>query len=204
MKCFNQCRLASVMAAFLLVFPSMHSAYAGEWRFPVGLSLVNDFSALTDTYEDNLEYEGYDVDGVTGLPVGVAFRPYYEWDSGLGLGASVGPMMLVIGDADFFSLPTSLDVRYSLRSASGTAPYIRAGFLTLNASGDYVADDSGAAVFALGVEFLTNRVVGWGIEFATTSASITLEDYSQGWFSSRKGEREIEPLGSSLSVFAVF
>lgn len=174
-------------------------ATAGEWNFPLGFTFISGFNDITDLHEDNLNSSGYTTDSVDGLPIGLAFRPYYLTDFGLGFGVDIGPAMMIFGDVDFFNLPVNVNMRYAFASTTAFSPYIRAGLSYNLASGDYVEDKSAGLIGAVGIEFLRNKRVHFGFEFAYDTSEIEFEDLS-----SADGTDELRPCGFTASIFAVF
>lgn len=76
----------NILTLLLFVFLAANfgicgSTYAGEWRFPVGLSYVSGLNDIGDLIEDNAS-TGYVQADVTVIPIGATFRPYYEFDNG--------------------------------------------------------------------------------------------------------------------------
>jgi hypothetical protein len=177
------------------------SAMAVDWRFPVGITYVNGWSDVKDLYEDNLVARGQSYEEVSGLPVGLSFHPYAEFDKGYAVGGGIGPAMLIVGDWDFFDLPLRMDFRYTIMPKNDTAAYFRIGPSLHIASGDFV-EKNGAGIFVgAGVEFLRTKVVGVGIELAYDSAEVEFKKYSNYWdYTSEK----IKPCEFMFSVFAVF
>jgi len=188
-----------LMAILLLVF--VGAAEAGEWRFPVGLTYVSGIGDIVDQYEDNLQADGFLTESADGLPFGVSIQPYYQMDSGFGVGFGVGPTMWITGDVDFFNLPVNLSMRYAFMNKSDTSLYLRAGISHNFANGDYVEDSNIGFVGALGVEFMRNKVVGFGIEAGYDSSVIELEDRTTA---NPNDTKEFEPVGFMISLFAVF
>lgn len=186
------------LAVTFFSIPSLVSA--SEFRFPVGLSYVQGFNDVVDLYKDNLKAEGYNVQGSGAIPVGLSAKGYYQFDSGFGFGVGFGPMMIVSSsEAYFFGCPLHADIRYTLLQGENTCPYIRAGVQYSYASGDYVKKSSPGFLGAIGVEFLRNKRVGFGLEFAVTTSKIEFEDKT-----SSSGKKEINPAKFLISAFAVF
>ena len=156
---------------------------------------------IVDQYEDNLAADGFTTDSADGIPVGISIQPYYEFDSGLGVGVGIGPYMIIYGDVDFFNLPVNLSARYALMSKSNTSVYLRAGVSHNLASGDYVEDSQVGFLGALGVEFMRKKMVSLGVEVGYDSSTIELEDRTT---SNPNDTKEYEPVGFMVSVFAVF
>ena len=189
------------MVCLFLTVLSGSSVQAGEWRFPVGLSYVGGIDDIGDLFEDNLEAEGYWTDSVTPIPVGIAFRPYFEFDSGLGIGMDFGPLMAVTGDVSFVNLPVNVNCRYAFLPDSNISPYIRGGIAYNLAGGDYVDSKNPGLFGAVGVEFLRQKMVGVGFEIAVDKSEIEFED-KRVWQTNKN--KAIEPVGIGISIFAVF
>jgi len=184
------------------LFTADKSASADEWRLHVGLSYVSGFSDVVDAYKDNLEAEGYAItDDVESFPIGIAFNPNYEFDSGFRLGAGLGPLMMILGDREHIEIPLALKAGYSFTPSAGTSPYILAGVSYHYASGDYVDSSSPGAMAAVGIEFFRDKPVGFGVELAYDGAEVDIEIYDSF---GNKTIDEIATAKTKLSVFAVF
>lgn len=180
---------------------SSHMAQAGEWRFPFGVSYINGADDIRDQLKDNLEASGYDVDTVGGLPVGLSFQPYYEFDNGLGLGLGFGPFIYYFGDVHFWDVPVNVCLRYAVLPKSSVTPYIRVGASYQIADGDYYERSNIGYVGAVGLEFMRNRAVSAGFEIGYDSSEIELEDLRTIDPNDRV---KIKPVGFTISIFAVF
>ncbi|MBN1905672.1 MAG: outer membrane beta-barrel protein [Deltaproteobacteria bacterium] len=154
--------------------------YAGEWRFPVGLSYFSGLDDIGDILEDN-ETSGYTTADITVIPVGITFRPYYEFENGMGVGMDFGPTMLTTGDIDFFNFPINATFRYSFNHDGNTSPYLRAGVSYNIVSGDYKEGSNPGIFAAAGIELMRTKMIGFGIEVAYDSSEIEMEnlDYSR-------------------------
>lgn len=191
--------ICTVFCAVLVT--GLGSAVANEWRLPVGLTYISGIGDIIDQYEDNLRADGYITDSVEGLPFGISFQPYYEFDSGLGIGVGVGPVMLIYGDIDFLNLPVNVCLRYALMPKSNASVYFRGGLSYNLDSGDYVEDSQAGLIGAVGIEFMRHKPVGFGIEFGYDGSTIELEDRTT---LNPDDTKEYEPVGFMASVFAVF
>ena len=147
----------STISMILLLLLTVALADAGEWRIPLGFTYINGVGDIHDQLEDNLEAEGFDTDTVEGFPVGLSFQPYYEFDSGFGIGGGFGPMIWVFGDADFFDLPVNLCLRYAILPNHKITPFIRAGASYHIITGDYDEDSEIGLIGGIGVEFMRDR-----------------------------------------------
>lgn len=191
--------LASII--FLTIICCASSVKAVNWRFPVGLSYISGFSDIADLHEENLEAEGYITTSVEPVPVALAFNPYVEFDFGLGIGAGVGPLMIIAGDTDFLNLPLKLDVRYAIPKIK-VSPYIRAGLSHHLASGEYVEGSTPGLFGGIGIEFLRNKMIGFGAEMSFDSAEIEFEKkYAE---TTATTTEKIKPCEFMISIFAVF
>lgn len=201
---------------FILMFVSSISVYAGEWRFPVGLSYLSGFSDLVDIIEDNKKGEGYDIVTVDYIPVGVSFHPYVELDHGLSAGAGIGPLMIGLGDVSFLVIPINADLRYFLMPDSSFSPYLRAGLRYDIATGDYIESSGFGFLTGVGVEFFRDKTVGLGVELMYDSTEIELEsskreliEYSYYgnyyyYYDTVKTTKKVKPGEIIFSVYAVF
>jgi len=169
-----------------------------EWNHALGFTYLGGFNDVTDTIEDNLEARGFDVDSFN-IPVGIAYSGYQEWDSGFGLGISVGPAMAGFGDIEFFNIPLGVDGRYTFQSSGANRPYLRLGVRNNFASGDYIEGGDIGPFGAIGIEFREKGSSGWGIELAYDGSELEIEDRS-----SQTGMTAVKPAEFMLSVFFLF
>jgi len=188
----------TVIHLFLILLLISSTAYATDWRFPVGVSYVGNFNKVVDIHEDNLEAEGFEVDTTWQFPFGLTFQPYVEFDFGLGMG--LGPMMIIVTseEADFFNLPINVNARYSFIPKNNISPYVRAGASYNIASGDYVDSSKIGFLGAVGVEFSRKSAVGYGFEVGYDSSEIEFDDFKKG------GTKDIKPINWWASIFVVF
>ncbi|MEW5802674.1 MAG: hypothetical protein AB1847_11300 [bacterium] len=197
----------SMIAAMIMVITvtGSNSAFAVDWRFPVGLTYISNFQDIADLHENNLEAEGNVTTSTDAVPVGLAFNPYVEFDFGLGIGIGVGPLMMVLGDTEFINVPLKFDVRYAIPQLS-VSPYVRAGVSYNAASGDYVESSTPGLFLAGGVEFLRNKVVGFGLELSYDSSEIEFEKYtaSSYYYGYTSEPEKIKPGEFTISLYAVF
>ena len=187
-----------VFSMFLVLFSS--PANAADWRFPVGFTYVSGFSDVVDIYEDNLRAEGYTVDTSYGSPIGLAFNPYVQFENGFGIGAGIGPAMLIISNvsSDLFALPVGLDLRYTLIPDGNISPYIRAGGRYYIVDGEYVEGSTPGFFGGIGVEFLRKKVIGFGTEVSYDSSKIELKRVRTN------STEKVQPGKFMASIFAVF
>jgi hypothetical protein len=197
--------ICCILGCVLLLGFSSH-ANAADWRFPLGFTYASGFNDIVDIYENNLAKKGYIADTQYVWPIGIAFRPYFESESGLGFGTDIGPVMIVsttggYEDYSFFNLPLNLNMRYTPFPKSDASPYIRGGASYNLASGDFV-DKSKAGLFgAFGLEFNRTKSIGFGFEIAYDTSEIEMREYKT---SSKYSSKAIKPGGFMASFFMVF
>ncbi len=190
-----------VISVVLVFGLGLGSAAADEWRLPVGLAHISGIGDIVDQYKDNLHADGYITESADGIPLGISFQPYYQYDSGLAIGLGIGPAMMVFGDVDYVNLPVNACIRYCPMPNSSTSVYFRAGVSYNLASGDYIEDSNIGLLGAVGIEFMRQRAVGFGIEIGYDTATIGLEDRTT---LNPNDTEEFEPVGFMISAFAVF
>jgi outer membrane protein W len=194
-------RLWRMLLSACMILAISCPAAAGQWRIPLGVAYVSGATEVFDQLEDNVRAEYSDVESAEGLPVGLTVQPYYEFDSGLGIGFGFGPFTYVFGDVDYFSVPANVCLRFAFVPKASVTPYIRAGVSTQLVNGDYVEDHNIGAIGALGVEFMRDRGVSLAIEVGYDNSSIEFKDLTTA---DPDDTEEIEPVGFMLSIMAVF
>lgn len=191
-------------ACILAVGSLTNTSLGGEMRYQINLSYVDGLDDLGDLYEDNWEQErldeGYwyaDADIVV-LPVGLSFHPYYQWDSGLRIGAGIGPIVWVYGDVDHFEMPLSATAGYALNPSDPVTFYVFGGPSYHVTSGDYVDNSNIGGVVGAGVELIKKDNLVVGVEASYDSASLDIDDIRGG------GTKEIATTEFSVGVFILF
>ena len=181
-----------------------NTSSAGEMRYQINLSYVDGLKELGDLVEANWEQdrldEGYwaaDADVVV-WPVGISFSPYYQWDSGLRVGAGIGPIVAIFGDVDHFEVPVSARVGYAFNPEGSVSPYVFAGPSYHFASGDYVDGSNLGVVVGGGVELFKGDSFVMGVEAAYDTAEVDIDDVRMG------GTQGIRTTEFSVGVFFLF
>jgi hypothetical protein len=195
--------ISSVKIYLLMVFifSGISTAYANEFRFPVGLGYSSKGTKVMDIYVSNLEWEGYSVSSSPYAGTGLFTSPYYQLDSGLGFGFTLGPTIMIAtntGNGDYFSMPVGPDVRYAFFQGSNFSPYVKAGGRYPIASGTWVKGSTPGFFLGVGVEFLRTRRVGVGFEIGFDSSKVEIENLETG-----KNEK-IRTGQITAALFAVF
>jgi hypothetical protein len=198
-------------------------ANASDWRFPVGYTYVSGLYDILDQYKDNIEVEGYTVDTGWTVPVGISFNPYIEFDYGLRIGGGFGPFEIILasksgssaygssysksGNYYYYCLPVNFNVGYSLLPKASISPYLKAGMAYPITSGNYIEGSNVGFFGAVGIEFMRKRKVGLGIELAIDTSTVSVEEekiISYYPYTTTTTKDDIKPIGTSISIFAVF
>lgn len=203
-------RVATLAIATLIGISIQPSARAdGEFHFPVGLTYSQGaqdaINKILDAYEADW---GAKLNNRIIIPVGLSFNPYYEWDSGLGVGMGLGPTIFVFGSLDDSSgnsvdtkfsciIPIGADVRYTFFNTNSVSPYARAGFRYPIAGGDDIVSSQPGAFGAVGVEFWRTKKVGAGIEVGYDSSQVKIG-------SANYPDHNVTVAGFTASLFVVF
>jgi hypothetical protein len=186
--------LAGLVSVLAATNPVQASVMEKKWRFPVGVSYISGVSDVVDAMEAADPY----IEDVTEWPVGLHFDPYYSINDGLGIGGSVGPIFVVLGDIEGVIVPLGLDVRYNFAPKKKTSAYVRAGVRHLIADGDLFGDTSIGFYGSLGVSFNRDRAVAWALEASIDTSKIEITN----WAGSVRDE--VKPLGFMFGIAAEF
>jgi hypothetical protein len=188
----------------LVVMLCATSAVAAGWRFPVGLAYINGFSDVQDRYEKNVQAEGYSTSSTTAIPVGLQLQPYYQFDNGIGIGATLGPAMFIFGDRSFTNIPVGVDVRYMILPGTDISPFVRVGVKKHFASGDYVKSSSIGAYGGIGVEFFRKSRVSMGLELIADSSSIEFDKKTKSGGRVVNSTENIQPSKFLICIYSAF
>ena len=194
-------------AVFLMIGMFSEPANSADWRFPLGMTYISGFGDVVDITEDNLKAQEYRIGDVSGTPIGVSFHPYVHLDSGLRVGAGLGPIAAILSAGDFSfiysDVPINVNVGYTFFPKGNISPYLRGGLVNHIVSSEFV--DQGMAVggFAgLGVEFLRKRAVGFGMEVGYDATELEFDDLKRDRGGNIK--KSVRPYGLTINFFAVF
>ena len=193
----------AVLVLMVLAAFSASPALADGMRFRLHFSYVSGLQDLADAYEDAIEaVEPFtDVDS-TVFPVGISLFPYYQWDSGLFLGAGIGPFIYLWaeGDDDDFThwqIPVSFNVGYVFGEDGPVSFYIRGGPSYHFADGDFHEGSNLGVTGAIGLEFFKSSHAAMGLEASFDSAEVDIE--------TRPGHEEgVKATEFSAGLFVMF
>ncbi len=166
------------------------SVHAGKFRFPVGISYGQGIYDAADKVFDLYEADGYYLDDKIIVPVGLTLSPYYEWDTGIGAGVTLGPTAFIAVQEEYFGdyysdetrfsyiIPIGADLRYTFLRDRTVSPYVKVGFRYPIAGGDNVDSSEIGAYGAVGVEFFRDKAIGMAFEIGYDSSQVTLKSPS--------------------------
>lgn len=173
-------RILAILLTCMVTLGLQSNVQAGRFHFNLGLNYVDGINEVSDGLKD-IYGAAYDEDIV--VPVGLTLNPYYEFESGLGIGVVVGPASLIAirqigGGTDStdvsYIVPVGAEVRYTLLRDKALSPYVKAGFRYPIAGGNNIDSSSLGFFGAAGVEFLHEKAVGFGLEIAYDTSEVTL------------------------------
>jgi hypothetical protein len=199
-----------IMAAIVGLSVSW-SAQAGNFRFPVGISYASGIQEANDKVFDYYQAAGFDVTRIN-IPIGLTLDPYYEWDSGIGVGVTVGPTAFLFIEEQYigyysshnetrfsYAVPVGGFVRWAPLRHKPISPYVRVGVRYPIAGGDnYESGDPG--VFgAVGVDFLRDKKVGISLEVGYDSSTMKVK-YQTGGLTTYSDKVTFTGLTAGISV----
>lgn len=211
--------ITSVIVVAACVFPFDVDCRAAEktkvdWRLPLHVTYASGFSDVTDYYERLLRVD------VNAIPIGVAFSPYAEFDysswTGSAVGMQIGPVEFVFWDSEvtggsgsisdsglFLAVPLVLYYGQMFAPEKSVSPYVKIGYSYPFVSGDAVEEVSPGFFAALGVDFMRQKRVGVGLEFAIDKSTVTFKEQYDP-FGNYMPEEEIAPIDFAASFKIVF
>jgi len=163
----------SLLSPILLTASTL--AFAAEWDVGVGPGYASGISDVANLYEENLEEDEYDEVDVLLIPVGVAFKAYYQAENGIRIGMGAGPFFIVAGDSDHTEIPLSGYVGFRFLQSAKVSPYINIGYVSHIVSGEYVEDSTPGMLAAIGLEFSPQSRVSFALELAVDKSTVEFE-----------------------------
>ena len=164
--------VAAVLA--LLVFP-VANARADEWTVGPGIAFVSNIDHVLDIYKNNVKAQGKTVDVDKALPVGVSFAADFQSNTGLRVGAGLGPYFRLNGDVKHFELPLSGTAGYNFLPEEQATPYVKGGIVYHIASGDFYDSSTPGFLVAGGLDFARRSKISGTVEVAFDASKITLD-----------------------------
>ena len=166
--------------SFLMIFGCSLMSHAADWKNAVGLTYASGIQDVSDLYEKSLEQEGFVDAEVITIPVGISYRGFSQFESGLRVGVGVGPVFLILGDANHSEVAVNAHVGYTLFSNASVAPYVNLGVVHHFVSGDLESGSSPGLLAAIGVEFNRHGTISYVLELAVDKSEVTLFDVQTG------------------------
>jgi hypothetical protein len=146
------------------------AALSADSAHYVGLSYVSGIRDIWDWHEDTLDPDDFE----HGAPVGLSYRFAAIENDGIRLDLGLGPIVLIMGDIEYFDLPLQFSLGYSFFNSSSVRPYVRLGASIHLNSGDYlVEENSVGGIGAIGIDFGEAGTTNFFIEAAYDSAKAT-------------------------------
>jgi hypothetical protein len=205
------------LVALLLGLGLQATARADDLFFPVGAGFSSGHVAVFNKMEDLYRAAGFRLHNDTLVPVGVTFSPYYEFNCGLGVGATLGPTaffdvhqdnggsgrfgspMNRSDDKISYIIPIGSDVRYTFLRDCDVSPYVKLGVRYPIAGGDNLGSSQPGPYGGTGVELFRTRRIAFGIEFGYDASRVTVKGPTFGSGSSR-----VTYSGFTGSLFVIF
>ena len=185
-----------------------------DWRLPLHVTYASGFSDVTDYYERLLGVN------VNAIPIGVAFSPYAEFDysswTGSAVGGQIGPIEFVYWESQtisgsgttsdsglFLAVPLVLYYGQVFAPQKSVCPYVKIGYSFPIVSGDAVEKVSPGLFAAVGLDFMRQKRVGVGMEFAVDKSKVTFKEQNKPYGGYMPAE-EIAPIDFAVSFRIVF
>ncbi|MBN2282617.1 MAG: hypothetical protein JXO48_01880 [Deltaproteobacteria bacterium] len=171
--------------------------HADDWRYALGISYMNVYSELADTFEKNLDYAGVSDTEEGAIPAGINFQPYLQFDNGMRIGVGLGPCSYMYGNVDYIDTPVNFNVGYTFNNSGSISPYFRMGFIRHIIAGDYVKGTDPGFFGAVGVEFLRDRSISYGLEMVYDTCEIRAESKKEIRWTDITGTAQVSTFVSS-------
>ncbi|RJP86120.1 MAG: hypothetical protein C4518_14865 [Desulfobacteraceae bacterium] len=162
---------------FLLMFcaPAMAAADGSPWRTELGYRFLNNADELKDTCKHIAENSGENGD-VYNFSISLNIQPYRQFDNGFQIGAGIGPLIIVAGDAWHLLLPVNATLGQSFFVQSPVSPYIKTGISYHLSDGKNHSESTPGLYAGMGIRFFNKKPVKMGMEIAYDSARTKLYD----------------------------
>jgi hypothetical protein len=161
-------------ALAILVFPVAH-ARADDWTVGPGVAYVSNINHVLDIYKGDVKAQGKTVSVDKALPVGISFDATYQMDTGLRIGVGLGPYFRLTGDVKHFELPINGTVGYLFKPEEQASPYVKGGFVTHFASGDFYESSTPGFLVAGGLDFARRSKLSGTVEVSFDASKIELD-----------------------------
>ena len=161
-------------AVAVLAFP-VASARADDWTVGPGVAYVSNLNHVIDIYKADVRAQGKTVNVDKALPVGISFDADYQMNTGLRIGAGLGPYFRLSGDVKHFELPISGSVGYLFLPEEQTSPYVKAGIVYHIASGDFYESSTPGLLIAGGLDFARRSKLSGTVQVSFDTSKVELD-----------------------------
>ena len=161
-------------ALAILAFP-VANARADEWSVGPGIAYVSNINHVLDIYKADVLAQGKTIDVDKALPVGISFDADFLSNTGLRIGAGLGPYFRLTGDVKHFELPINGTVGYSFIPEGQATPYVKGGIVYHIASGDFYESSTPGLLVAGGLDFARRSKISGAIELSFDASKIELD-----------------------------
>ena len=158
---------------------------AGQFHFPLGITYASGIDDAVNKLDDLYTAAGYSFDENVVIPIGLSFSPYYEFDSGLGIGLHAGPTSFIVIETTtgFFSsdtdvsyiIPVGADLRYTFLREKNVSPYLRVGVRYPIVGGPNLDSSEVGPFGAVGLDFWRTKKIGMGAEIGYDASQVTVK-----------------------------
>ncbi len=177
--------------------PPLADADSGQWRTELGYRFLNNSDELKDICK-HISGNAGNGRNIYNLSISLNIQPYLELGNGFQIGAGIGPLVIIAGDARHLQLPMNVTLGYALFKKSPISPYVKAGISYHLSGGDYQTASKPGAYTGIGIRLLNTKRLKMGMEIALDRARTELYDaVEQKKHALRTGEL-------TLGVFADF
>ncbi len=164
-----------VCCMLLFCVPEMEVGDSGLWRTELGYRFLNNTDELKDICKHISGNAGKDTD-VYNLSVSLNIQPYRQLGNGFQIGAGIGPLVIIAGDARHLQLPVNVTLGRAFFDQSPVSPYVKAGISYHLSGGDYQTASKPGAYAGFGFRFFNMKDLKMGMEIAYDSARTELYD----------------------------
>jgi hypothetical protein len=166
-------------ALILLMLPVQ--CFCGDqddlWVFSAGYAHYAGFEDVRSAYKKNAAAEGASRD-VVQWTFGFLLEAHCRMTETVRIGGGVGPVMMLLRDADHIQIPTSVSLIASLLPNHTHSPFVRIGGSYHIAAGDDLRHSRPGMLAGLGMAFFARKKLHLTVEIAYDGAYVTIKRFS--------------------------